>query len=101
MKKPTEEDFKNIVTHFKNIVPSACHGILAELHPNLLEYIFESLKTDNEWSYNYFVTGDIWYWYHLNRANQVYRHLPIDVQIQVNIPALLKYPDSKLSFIKI
>jgi len=90
-----------MIAQLKVIVPDvACHNILSNLHPNFLTYFTGSFRTENEWGYNYFVSGDAWYWYNIYNANNTYSHLTIEAQRNVNLRDLFKNPGNQLEIFK-
>jgi hypothetical protein len=91
---------ETLISKAIEIAPTICHYIVIELHRDLLEYITWSFKMDNTWGYNYFVTGDVWYWYNINHANRTYKSLSFPVQKCVDIPALFRCPDSQTDIFK-
>ena len=70
------------------------------LHPDFMAYINGPFKTENPWGYNYYQTNDVWYWFNLIHANNLYQQLPKEIQQHVNIKTIFQCPDTYAKIIK-
>ena len=66
---------------------------MADLHPAFAQYIQESLQSDNERGYNYYVSHDAWYHYNLYHINIRYKSLAPEIQQYVDIAQLFGNPN--------